>query len=258
MKNTPWSISKANVAHQCQYRYHLQYSKKTKGHRVESSAGRIGTAVHGILERMLAGGDYRESFIAEAMAGLTRPETLDLKTFESGIHRFVAMFKSWRRKMGGPEVYLEHQLAFTEAGALSEYWGDDTYFRCVYDIYTLVERDGKLYALVFDHKTGDPSDIDKYSAQLNSYLATAILTNPEVAGAQAAIHWVKAEEKKDEKPVVWGKMYTREDVLTSVVPSLREYLQAAEALTQERPKPTEGWYCDFCQYQKICPLKIPT
>ena len=91
MSHAPWSISKANVAHECTYRFHLRYSKKVSGHRVENSAGRIGSAVHEILERMLKGGDFKLAFVASATK-LTRPEILELKTYETGIKRFLTIF----------------------------------------------------------------------------------------------------------------------------------------------------------------------
>jgi hypothetical protein len=255
MSNAPWSISKANVAHQCTLRFHLQYNKRAKGHRIESSAGRIGSAVHEILERMLKGEEFRPSFMAASMQTLTRPEILELKTHKDGIHRFLDIFKKWRAKMGRPEVYPELQLAITTDLVETGYWDKDVFFRGVLDISAVVTKGDEKYAIIIDHKTGEVSDIEKYADQLESYVALASVIYPEIVGAQAAIHWVRAQEAANQKPVVWGPMYRRPEIESTILPKFLAHLAQAETLVQGRPTPTEGWYCQFCQYQDICPVK---
>jgi hypothetical protein len=256
MSHAPWSISKANVAHECTLRFHLRYTKRAAGRRIENSAGRIGTAVHEILERMLRGEDFRMSFMSAAMENLTRNETLELKTHEVGIKRFFDIFAKWRDKMGRPEVYPELQLAITKDLTETGYWDDDCYFRGVLDVSCVVTRaGGDKYAIIIDHKSGDVSDIEKYEDQLDAYVALASIIYPEVVGAQAAIHWVKAQEALDQKTIAWGQLYMRPQIETHILPKFLGHLEAAEELVQARPTPTEGWYCQFCEYQDSCPIK---
>jgi len=255
MKNTPWSISKANLAHQCTLRYHLKYSKRVAGHHIESSAGRIGSAAHQILEKMLKGDDFRTAFVAAAMSKLTRTEQLELKTYESGILRFLQIFGEWRTKMGRPEVYPELQLAVTADLVGTDYWDSDAFFRGVLDISAVVTKNGEKFAIIVDHKSGDVTEIDKYMDQLDAYVAISSIIYPEVVGAQAAIHWLRAESSLDQKPIVWGPMYYRTEIEETILPKFLKHLAEAEERVRGRPVPTAGWYCTFCEYQKTCPIK---
>jgi len=255
MSNAPWSISKANMAHECTYRFHMRYTKRAKGRRIENSAGRIGTAVHDILDRMLQGTEFKRAFVNASIQKLTRKEILELKTHEEGIKRFIERFADWRDKMGKPEVYPEVQMAITEELGETGYWDKDAYFRGVLDISTVVTRGDQKYAVIIDHKTGMPSDIEKYKPQLDSYVAMASVVYPDIVGAQAAIHWVRAQEAADEEVIAWGPMYKRPVIEKLILPQFLEHLQSAEARAQERPTPTEGWYCEFCEYQDSCPIK---
>ena len=255
VSHAPWSISKANVAHECTLRFHLRYTKKATGRHVESSAGRIGTAVHDIIDRMLRGENYPSAFKSAAIKNLTRPEILELKTHERGILRFMAMFADWRARQGRPEVYSELQAAITEDKTATGYWDADCYFRGVMDISAVVTKVDDKFAVVIDHKTGQVSDIAKYQEQLEAYVVFAAIIYPDVSGAQAAIHWIQAEEALEQKPIVWAPMYRRDVIENVIAPRVFARLRSAEELSRGRPTPTEGWYCDFCEYRDSCPIK---
>ena len=250
----PWSTSKIDVAKSCTLRFHLKYLKKTPGEPVDRNDGRIGSAVHLILEKMLQGDDYKTAFTHAALySNITYKETLLLKEFETSILRFVGKFDDLKEKSTIVSVTTEQQVAITEDLRPCDYWDKAAWLRGVIDLAVHVKRQDKTYLLVIDHKSGEIKDINNYKMQLFSYIVMGLAHYPDIDGVQPAIHWLRAEEALKQKPVEWMKMTLLDSIQSDVIPELRAYVLAAEEAAAQPPRPSLGWYCDFCEYRKMCP-----
>lgn len=256
-KFAPWSISKAKVANNCTFRFNLQYVKRKKQRRIERPEGRIGAAAHEFVEDCLAGDDYRLAYKKAVISNkLTRDETLELATYKNAVLAFVERFTKWRKKMGvkDDDFFIEKDVAFDRDRNITGYWDKEaTFYRGKWDIGALVRRNGKLYVVILDHKTGAPKDsLDRYQDQLWSYVASAKVLYPDLAGAQSAIHWMRAEDPSD--AIMWGPMISADKIENEVMPWFWEYFDDAGKKGLETPVPKKGWYCDFCGYKHLCPI----
>lgn len=253
----PWSVTKAKIAHNCSLRFNWQYVNKVPGKKVERAEGRIGKAVHQILERMLLGHTWKKAFFQAALdASLTRTEMQELDTFKDSVHRFLDRFSAFCEKnnVSEDEIYVEHDLlVFRDLTSCDDYWEDDLWIRGVVDVGVRVIRNEDPYMIIIDHKTGRPREIDEYMTQLRTYAVMTMGVFPDVAGVQAAIHWPRAEDPKD--VFSWGPMWPKEYVLETLYPWLSEYLGEAAAKGLADPTPQQGWYCDYCQFRYRCPLQ---
>lgn len=252
----PWSISKAKVAYDCNQRFFWKYQERLKGRRVERSEGRLGTAVHQILERTLQGDEYDKAFRMAAIdAKLTRNEMLTLATFRDSVMRFLERFGAWCEKYGvkKEDILIEEELSITANLTPTGYWSTDSLMRGLIDIGVRVRLDGKLFIVIIDHKTGNPREMDEYVTQLKAYGVMACAFYPEVEGVQPVIHWPKAEEPQD--VFDWGPMWTREQIETELVPWLHSFLDGANERGLAEPKPVVGWYCEYCEFRHRCPLQ---
>jgi len=256
MSYAPWSISKADVALACNLRFKLRYDVGEKGQAITSGAGRIGSAVHIVLETMLEGGSFEAGFKRGVMkAALTHKETYELKTYREPVDRFMKKYGDWKSRYNVLEEHVEKQVSINKDLDIIGYWDKPGYFRGVFDLGVLVERAGKKYLIVIDHKSGDPKPIENYTKQLHSYMVCALSLYPDIAGAQAAIHWLRAQEDLDQKPIEWTQMYSAETIQNKLVPWLHDYLGEAQERGDAAPEANEGWYCTFCEYQYKCPKK---
>jgi len=252
----PWSISKAKTAYQCSQQFHWKYKERLKGRRIERAEGRVGIAVHKLLERMLQGEEYDMAFRKSAIdAKLTRPEMLTMATFRDAATRFMERFYAWCDRYGVDrknDIFVEEALSITRDLKPTKYWGDDSLIRGYLDLGVRVRLQGELYVVIIDHKTGNPSEMERHLQQLKVYSVMACAFHPEVAGVQPVIHWPKAEETKD--VFDWGPMWSREYVEQELAPWLFEYLDGANAQGLADPEPTQGWFCDYCEFRHRCPL----
>jgi len=257
----PWSISKGQVAHACNFRFNLKYIKREKGKRIERPEGRIGSAAHEFVEDCLKGMAYKTAYKKAVVANrLTRNETLTLATYKDAVLAFVKRFAAWRDKLGvsTEDFFIEKEVAFDRETNLTGYWDKNTFFRGKWDIGAIVKRGDKRYVIVIDHKTGTPpgptdeDPLSKYKDQLWAYIASAKVLYPDLVGAQAAIHWMKAEDPED--AIVWGPMISAEKISQEVMPWFWKYFGDAGNKGVATPIPTKGWYCGFCEFRYRCPL----
>lgn len=255
-KLTPWSISKGQIAHGCTLRFSLQYIEKAQKQKIERSEGRVGAAAHLFVEYCLQGDDYKVAYQKAVVdQRLTRNETLQLATFKDAVLRFIDRFATWRDKMNvaDDEFFIEKEVAFDKDKNLTGYWDSETFFRGKWDIGALVRRSGKLYVIIIDHKTGVPKDnLERYQDQLWSYVASAKILYPELAGAQPAVHWMRADDPDDS--IVWGPMISARRIEDDIMPWFWEYFEEASSKGLDTPVPKKDWYCDFCPFRYRCPL----
>lgn len=256
MSFAPWSISKAQVAHNCTLQFNLKYAKKERGKTVVRSEGRVGAAAHEFMENILAGHPvdfaYKKAVIDNKLA---RNETLTLATYKDAVLQFRDRIAAWRMKMGvrDTDFFIEKEVAFTREMEVVDYWDKTAYYRGKWDIGALVQRNDGLYVIIMDHKTGQPGeDLSRYKDQLWAYIASAMVMYPHLSGAQTAVHWMKAETPKE--AIVWGDMYKADQIKAEILPWFFSYFDAANARGNDVPLPSQGWQCDFCEYKYKCPL----
>jgi len=256
IKNTPWSSSKAAVAHECRRRYNLKYHLKQKGAPSKNSAGLVGSAVHTMIESLLKGKALDDAYRAACtITPLTTEERRTVREFVDASNRFLTRFNAFcaKRNVLGTHLHIELEVAFKRDGELCDYWDKDGYWRGKWDVGVEVHSPSGLRIIIMDHKTGTPSQdkTDAYTAQLNSYLVSALYAYPELVSAQTVIHWVKEDD--DTQVFQWGESYTRERIKEELVPWFYAHYDEANARAADSPVPTAGWYCNFCEYIATCP-----
>jgi len=253
----PWSKSKMDAATGCALRFHLQYTEKAQGARVERGAGRIGRAAHQVLEAQLKGKKepIRELLSAHgAEEELTSVETEELFCLEDQILEFMERFGSWMKRHGVAKQHLgiERRLAVKENFTKTRFWDNDNgMYRGVVDLMIRVPA-GKMFdVVVLDHKTGKSTRIDYHTDQMKSYAVLAEANLRNVRSVRLALHFVQHGK------ITFMPEIGVEQIRDEYRPWLLNKVLETEELVANRTTndPTEGWACDFCQYQHICPEK---
>lgn len=248
-----WSMSKANAAFDCPFRFQLKYVKKRKGHPPSSAAGRIGIAAHSAVERYLKGMDLKEAMRRSMIdQKLTTPETQDLLAFAHSIREFKGRIDRFSREENVTDMHIEKKFGLTRDMRPTKFFGKQVFFRGVWD---LCLRAHEKYVVIIDHKsgavkTGDNGEpaLDSYEDQLNLYAIAAVNVFPDVAGVQSALHYMQSGE------IVWDDMRSADTIRETLYPWFYNYINRAakEALS---PAARRGWYCNFCEYTDLCPLR---
>jgi len=253
-----WSMSKADAAFNCPFRFQQKYVKKTKGHSVSGSAGRIGTAAHSAAERYLKGMDIKEAMRRSGIdQKLTTPETEELLAFAHSILEFKNRFESFSREHGVTEVHIERKFGLSVDMTPTKFFTSKTaehpvFFRGVWDL--CLRAKGK-YMIIIDHKSGavktnvdGNASLESYEGQLNLYAIAALNVFPNIEGVQSAIHYMQSGE------IIWDEMRSANTIRETLYPWFYAYINnaAKEALSLAARK---GWYCSFCEYTDICPLR---
>lgn len=252
----PWSVSKANLAYECPLRFHLKYSRKTRGRKPDAGAGRVGSGCHTLLEHLLLGYDFNKAFMAGAMNnGLTRNEILELKTYKDPAERFLRRFKAFRDKFDVPDdaVHVERQTVVDVDLNPVDGWFSPAWFGGYTDVMLRVTRNDRPWLIIIDHKSGTPKDLGNHIKQLRSYAVLGLQHEPDVAGVQACLHWPLAE---DDDMFQWGPPWTSEEIRGVLIPELRAFVAGAEEAVSRVPVVArENQFCKYCEYQHMCPLK---
>lgn len=259
----PWSHSRSTVATQCGLRFHHKYYAKSPKDAVDSSAGRIGIAVHAILEKILKGKDPKEAYVT-SVQGLTKKERTEVLSYRDGVHRFTERIQSFFEKKNVPSenIFPELCISITQDGGLTGYWDDDSFWRGYLDLGILVKDGPKGVPsfLIMDHKTGSakPEKSKKYHSQLLDYVAAAFYKYPQVGGFQPVLHWVGADLREDMYD--FGEYMPRAQVEAEVLPAFFEKYRRSEDLASqytdlEEIEPNPGYYCNWCEYAYCCPAK---
>lgn len=263
MNQRPWSHSRKSVADTCALRFFHKYvsDPRTPKQPVSSSAGRIGNAVHILLEHLVQGRDPQRTFI-RACSGLTHEEIHEVKAYRDGIFRFLDRFEEWcdKRNIAPDDVYPEMEVAFTEEGDIVDYWDSNAFWRGKLDLGVRVMRDDGPSMVIIDHKTGSrtPEKDKKYNEQLEAYAIGAYYKYPDIVGVQTLIHWVGADLRED--MYAFGAYRPRAEIELTLIPKFFSSYATTEArvgtVTDEASaEPTAGHYCRWCEYAYACPLK---
>lgn len=256
VQNTPWSISKASVALDCNLRFHYKYHMRKYGTPSKSSAGLIGSAAHVFVEMLLKGFDAQEAYRRACLdAPMTTEERRTLQEFNEPAHRFLTRFRKFcaTKNVQDTHLHVEKAVAFRRDGTLCDFFDKTGYWRGKWDVGVEVHSPDGLRILIMDHKTGAPSQdkLDTYAAQLNSYVVSALYAYPELKSAQTVLHWLREED--DQQMFQFGPAYTREQIKEDLIPWFYQYYDNANRRAKETPTATTGWFCTFCEYINSCP-----
>lgn len=268
----PWSMSKAESAKQCSFAFNLKYLKRIKGTAPPTSAAsRIGKAAHEVLEGVLkdeSGAPLKQiaRLINKAKIDheLTSYEIEEVMALTHAIANFYQRLTKYREGKGVTDTLVEYRFGLRADLAPTSFWGapipnagvdergrpvKDVFFRGVWDLLMLASG----YAVILDHKSGvPPKDVSDmkahYAHQLNLYAVAALSLFPEIKGVQSALHFLQSEE------IIWGDMVTADEIRGRLIPWYVNYInQSAAAVETNVAK--KGWYCEFCEYTSLCPLK---
>lgn len=251
---TKWSYSRINNALRCTLQYSLQYQRRASRIRVQDGAGRVGSAIHWILEKRLLGDDrpIDEMFHEASLRfDLTQVEVIDMLDFQGNIEAFMERYETWASRLTIEKQEIEHRIGITDAFEPCGYKEKNVWFRGILDLYAVVEHNGKRIAVITDHKTGRPAQVDKYEQQFSAYALQAFV-NDDVEQVRCQIHYVKS-----------GDIVTRPEAFIKErdFPILKDWLsdmirraEEASQLARKDPQPTDGWWCSYCAYKHHCPL----
>jgi hypothetical protein len=243
---SPWSLSKAQTAITCPFKFRAQYIDRRQGQPPTSSAGVIGSAVHKVLEMALQGKSVKDAYTRVLVnTQLTTTEKEEAMSFAHNVMSFVERMEKFKRKTKVDKVFVEHRFGFSVDGQPTGFKGNNVFFRGIWDFAMLTHS---KHLIIIDHKTGAKKKIEDHREQLWSYAVSALGIVPDLRGAQSAIHYVGTEE------LVWDKMLSRNKIEADIIPWFASFLdKAAEAATTGQPK--KSWLCMFCGHMDICPLQ---
>lgn len=240
----PWSLSKAQAS-SCPFKFNVQYVQHKSGAKKHADT-KVGTAVHEVLEKVLAGGDFQSAMTVAALKHeLTTPEVEDLKSYAHNIKRFIERFEAFKTKKQITEQFLEKKFGMTDDRQNIGFSDHLVFFRGVWDI---AMRSQNGYMIIIDHKSGTVKPIDTYADQLNLYAVAAICMYPDLLGVQSAVHYVQSEE------VVWSPVHSADYIRRELFPWFENYIEEAAKRAQLQHA-VQGWYCEYCEYTIDCPLR---
>ncbi len=253
-----WTHSRLETAEACPLNYCWSYLERRSGYSIASGAGRIGNTVHSALETLIKNpGDNVEVVLLRAIMAhnLTTQEELEALTFRSKVEAFTQRFHAWRQKHSVEEdqYWVERKLAMdAEFEACSYTDRDKAFFRGVIDLAAMVtKKDGGKILFLWDHKTGEPTDIKEKAKQFHGYSILGLATYPDVDEVRCAIHYVKTGQI-----IFFPQKFSPETIRAELQNGLMDRIKNAEEIASlNDPPAVESWKCTFCQYAPVCPLK---
>jgi RecB family exonuclease len=251
LKNGPWSISKAGVIAKCSLQYDYKYgpNKIPEPAKEGSPESRIGTTVHKALEFSLDDIQTKKAFeLAVDQNQLTTDEVDKVMCYYEQVERFTARIAAFRAKHGvvPQNVFIERKISVTPEFKSTTFFDKTALFRGVVDFMVITPRGD---AIIIDHKSGKQKEMKYYADQCKAYCILALALFPELKGVQTAINFVQTDQLE------WNPRVTAETIRTEYHPWLVKYLADSCVDLLEPPKPKEGWWCDWCPYATLCPLK---
>jgi len=245
----PWSLSKAQTALTCPFRFDLKYVHRVKGKTPpKDSARKVGIAAHAALEMILGGKDLKEAMIKAAVdEELTSIETEDLRSLGHNINNFIERLNTFKKKKDIREQHVEKKFGLTRDLKPTKFFGKDVFFRGVWDLCLISGDPPKKYLIVIDHKSGRTKDLSYYTDQLKLYSLAGVHLFPEIAGVQSAIHYIPDEN------IVWSTLNSGKIIKEIYTPWYMDFLNKAAAVIPTK-QAQKCWLCPFCEYHSECPL----
>jgi len=141
-------------------------------------------------------------------------------------------------------VIVEGSVALSRELSLTSFDSEDTWFRGKVDFLYFTDR----AAVITDWKTNrhvpDRTHIEK-DMQTRCYALFAFFMKPEIEEAIVRLHYLRTSK-------VLKARVTRQEVMETVLPWIRETILLVEQERQWSPKP--GNHCSWCEFLERCPL----
>lgn len=252
-QHAPWSLSKAQVAIWCPFRFQQQHVLKEKGIAAKATtAARVGKAAHQAFEWVLT---KRYADLSEALQKaiirqtMTTVEMDDLFALGHSMFNFLSRLEKFKEKHQVTDQYVEKKFAFDVQFNEAAYWGKGDsvpFFRGVWDLCLRTKSD---HMLIIDHKAGMVKPLEDNEEQLKVYAVAGLKLFPGTRGVQGALNFIQSDGG-----VTWAKMRSAQNIQEELIPWFIKYVnRAATAATKTGAR--KGYWCAFCQYTDRCPLK---
>lgn len=251
-KYAPWSYSKMSDALNCSLLFHKKHVTRETGVAEDRTAMLVGNAVHTVLEHIAMGRTPAEALhFIQNSDNILYEVKAEVKSFRDGVKDFDVRLRSYKQRYGvtTSNTWIEKRIAVNGDFKLCNYGSKEALFRGKADLILLTRgRNG----VVFDHKTGQPGPLDRYTTQLKAY-AVMLDAAAEVLQISSAIHFVGTASSVSNARLLWGPTYPVETIRSVLRKELCETLERAVANVQN-PQPTQSWLCKYCDYKSVCPL----
>lgn len=265
----PWSISKLKCLQKCPFQFYLKYILKIK--RPEEIVGKqdtlladVGSSGHRILELVVIGKDIPTAFKMTKAEFVPKKLTEEqwkehVENLEMSVIAFQERMHKLERVHKIKRLLTELRLGVTKDWQPTGFFDNDVYFRGIIDLVVQLDN---LDIIIIDHKTGGgEGSIRVYEDQLNSYKALVHKGSTPVKGAQAGIHFIRAQEVK------MGNFSTVEEIEKKLISNLEWTLEGAVEKVKELGywKHIRGTACKYCEYDgagcksgELKPLELGT
>ena len=251
MSDIVWSVSKADTAAQCLYKYKRVYvdKKQLVGHALT-----LGTKAHSIQADELVAGRADVVALQKSLDNTSisvDPECgPEIYQMLPNISNFVSKWKEIESKYAVKPT-IEQQYAITRDGKQTKFLAKDAYFRGVIDLWGFSESQKKL--IVIDHKTNknlSSENAVKGSSQLKMYVwMLTKIHGFEWERAHIALHFLRHGK------MVWAGLTNEEanesaEQYLGFLSVLEDRVHEAEENNDWTKQPC--FFCKWCQFQREC------
>lgn len=247
-----WSISKADTAMQCMYKFKRVYIDKVPlfGHALT-----LGSTMHEIQAEEIEQGNTCTKTLQSKLDKTKWATNAEYGPEIYGMVPHVVNFvKKWQeietKYIVKPTIETKYGLTkdFKPTGFLAK----DVYFRGIIDLWGFSESTKKL--IVMDHKTNknamSPAKV-KDSIQLNMYVwMLTKIYEFDWERAHIALHFLRHGK------IVWAGLNWREveDKVTQYFGTLKVMEERiAESRKTGEWEPQTSYLCNWCQFKRECP-----
>jgi len=242
----PWSVSKANTAKECPYKFYLTYVEKRKEGRLTNPDALVGNAVHSILEYMLTGRSWPMAFegVVDEYS-LTSNEIERVASMQFAVLDFIERLAVSKRKFNIKQTQVEQKLAVDIDGNKVGFFNNEKGFlRGVIDL-ALIAKDPVV--ILIDHKTGKVRDISYYRRQFEVYMILAKALNPHITRAKYGVHYLQ------ESDTFFAKGTEDISDITPLMEGITKFLNDCTVDTHNFKETRKSRLCDWCDHRAHCP-----
>jgi putative RecB family exonuclease len=243
LRHAPWSSSKVKCAQRCPQEFHYRYTERIPEPLV-SPEQRIGKAIHGVLELVLARRSLEEALELGRKELLHDAEREKYDALGPKVQAFLTRIEAFRQKRRPRVEMIEQQLAIDALLNPTEFIAQNAFFRGVLDV-GFEWGDGEL--AVVDHKTGMRRLASDFAEQLEAYATLAVSNSPHLKRIWLGVHFVGSAAME------WSAPVPVEEVKKEFLPRLLEQVELAARNVAGPAEPRPGPYCAWCSYRAICP-----
>jgi len=241
MSYAPYSYSKLNLFLTCPAAFKLRYIDKVPS--VKSPALIVGDLAHKAVAQYIqylatSGQQTDQSKWDEIVKAYLRLAGEYQEELEACLSRFEFVLPPVQK------VIVEGSVALNRELSLTRFDSKDAWFRGKIDYLYFTDH----AAVVTDWKTNryvpKQPHIEK-DLQTRCYAMFAFFLKPEIEEAVVQLHYLRASK-------VLKARVTRQEVIDTVLPWIRETVSLLEREREWAPKP--GNHCSWCEYVEKCPM----